>query len=48
MGSRGLGQLAYDKGMRILASTRADGVAWESSLASQGLCSYALEQNGLV
>jgi hypothetical protein len=29
MGARGLGQLAYDKGMRILASTRADDLAWE-------------------
>lgn len=48
MGSRGLGQLAYDKGMRILASTRADDVAWESSLTKQGLLSYALVQNGLV
>jgi WD40 repeat protein len=48
MGARGLGQLAYDKGMRILASTRADDVAWESPLTKQGLLSYALVQNGLV
>ena len=48
MGARGLGQLAYDKGMRILASTRADDVAWESPQTQQGLFSYALVQNGLV
>jgi len=48
MGSRGLGQLAYDKGMRILASTRADDVAWESPITKQGLLSYALVQSGLV
>jgi uncharacterized caspase-like protein len=29
MGSRGLGQLAYDKGMRILAATQPDNVALE-------------------
>jgi hypothetical protein len=48
MGSSGLGQLAYDKGMRILASTRANDVAWESPITRQGLLSYALVQNGLV
>jgi WD40 repeat protein/uncharacterized caspase-like protein len=47
MGSRGLGQLAYDKGMRILASTRADDVAWESARTRQGLLSYALVHDGL-
>jgi uncharacterized caspase-like protein len=47
MGSRGLGQLAYDKGMRILASTRADDVAWESARTKQGLLSYALVHDGL-
>jgi uncharacterized caspase-like protein len=47
MGSRGLGQLAYDKGMRILASTRADDVAWESARTQQGLLSYALVHDGL-
>jgi hypothetical protein len=31
MGSRGLGQLSYDKGMRILAATQANDVALESS-----------------
>ncbi len=54
MGSRGLGQLAYDKGMRILASTRADDLAWEAELpgnggrSGQGLLSYALVQEGLA
>ena len=48
MGASGLGQLAYDKGMRILASTRADDAAWESPQIQQGLLSYALVQNGLV
>jgi WD40 repeat protein/uncharacterized caspase-like protein len=47
MGARGLGQLAYDKGMRILASTRADDVAWESAQTQQGLLSYALVRDGL-
>jgi uncharacterized caspase-like protein len=48
MGARGLGQLAYDKGMRILASTRANDVAWESARTQQGLLSYALVQDGLA
>ncbi len=47
MGSRGLGQLAYDKGMRILASTQADDVALESGLIKQGLLSYALIHDGI-
>lgn len=48
MGSKGLGQLAYDKGMRILASTRADDLAWESESTKQGLLSFALIQDGIV
>lgn len=47
MGSRGLGQLAYDKGMRILAATQADNVAWESGKARQGLLTFALVRDGL-
>ncbi len=47
MGSRGLGQLAYDKGMRILAASQADDVALESELIKQGLLSYALVNDGL-
>lgn len=47
MGSRGLGQLSYDKGMRILTSTQADDVALESALVQQGLLTYALTRDGL-
>jgi uncharacterized caspase-like protein len=42
MGDRGRGQLAYDKGMRILAATQADNVALESEKLGQGLLTYAL------
>jgi len=47
MGSRGLGQLAYDKGMRILTSTQSNDVALESGLIKQGLMTYALTRNGI-
>jgi len=47
MGSRGLGQLAYDKGMRILTASQADDVALESDLIQQGLLTYALIHDGL-
>jgi len=47
MGSRGLGQLAYDKGMRILAASQADDVALESEKLKQGLLTYALVHDGL-
>jgi len=47
MGSRGLGQLSYDKGMRILTSTQADDVALESRLIEQGLLTYALTRDGI-
>jgi uncharacterized caspase-like protein len=47
MGSRGLGQLAYDKRMRILTSTQADDVALESGLIKQGLLTYALTHDGI-
>jgi hypothetical protein len=47
MGSRGLGQLAYDKGMRILTATQANDFALESGALSQGLLSYALVEDGL-
>ena len=45
MGSRG--QLAYDKGMRILAASQADDLALEVEKLKQGLLTYALVQNGL-
>jgi hypothetical protein len=47
MGDRGLGQLAYDKRMRILAATQAADVALESDKLEQGLLTYALVHDGL-
>ena len=47
MGDSGLGQLAYDKGIRILAATQADDVALEDSRLGQGLLTYALAVDGL-
>jgi WD40 repeat protein len=47
MGSRGLGQLSYDKGMRILTATQADNVAMETNKVRQGLLTYALLNEGL-
>nr|MDQ3012170.1 caspase family protein [Acidobacteriota bacterium] len=47
MGSRGLGQLAYDKGMRVLAATQADNVALGHGAIKQGLLTYALMREGL-
>jgi uncharacterized caspase-like protein len=47
MGDRGLGQLAYDKGMLLLAATQADDIALESKKLGQGLLTYALVQEGL-
>lgn len=47
MGSRGLGQLSYDKGMRILAATQANNFALENNQLEQGLLSFALVKNGL-
>lgn len=47
MGSRGLGQLAYDKGIAVLAATQGDNFALESSDIGQGLLTYALTHDGL-
>lgn len=47
LGSRGLGQLAYDKGMRIVAAAGVDSVALESGLLRQGFLSFALGVDGL-
>jgi WD40 repeat protein len=47
MGDRGLGQLAYDKAMRILAATQVKDVAIESGTLRQGLLTYALVRDGL-
>ncbi|MGA2569368.1 MAG: caspase family protein [Terracidiphilus sp.] len=48
MGSPGLGQLAYDKRMRILAASQPNQAARESDTLHQGLLTYALTQQGLV
>nr|WP_310524972.1 caspase family protein [Polymorphobacter sp.] len=47
MGDPGLGQLAYDKGIRILAATQADNVALEDGKLGHGLLTYALVEDGL-
>jgi uncharacterized caspase-like protein len=47
MGSRGLGQLAYDKGMSVLAASQANDVALESDKIKQGLLTYALVHDAL-
>jgi hypothetical protein len=47
MGSHGLGQLAYDKRMRILAASQSDAAAMEDSRLEQGLLSYVLTEQGL-
>jgi WD40 repeat protein len=48
MGSRGLGQLAYDKRMRILAASQSDQQAREDSALEQGVLSYVLTEVGLA
>lgn len=47
MGSRGLGQLSYDKGMKILTATQSDNVALENKQIKQGLLTYALVRDGI-
>ena len=47
MGSSGLGQLAYDKGIRVLGATHADTVALEAKALNHGLLTYALVAEGL-
>lgn len=47
MGSRGLGQLSYDKGILILAASQADNVARESRGLRHGLLTFALIKDGL-
>ena len=46
-GDAGLGQLAFDKGIRILAGAQADAVAMEDAGLGQGLLTYALAREGL-
>jgi WD40 repeat protein len=48
MGSRGLGQLAYDKGMRVLAAAQTNNVALELKSLQHGLLSYALLEDGIA
>lgn len=47
MGSRGLGQLAYDKRMQILAASQADDFAFEIAALQHGLLTYALMMDGI-
>ncbi|MFZ4688305.1 MAG: hypothetical protein ACOYLS_03605 [Polymorphobacter sp.] len=48
MGDASLGQLAFDKGIRILAATQADNVALEDGAIGHGLLTYALVRDGLA
>jgi uncharacterized caspase-like protein len=47
MGSRGLGQLAYDKRMQVLAASQSDAAAHEYESLKNGLLTYVLTQEGL-
>ena len=47
MGSRGLGQLAYDKAMRVLAASQAEEAALESDQLRHGLLTFAMLREGL-
>jgi hypothetical protein len=47
MGDAGLGQLAYDKGIRIIAASQTQDVAFEDERLQHGLLTYALAQEGL-
>jgi WD40 repeat protein len=48
MGSRGLGQLAYDKRMRIIVASQSDQAAGEDARLGQGVLSYVLAEEGLA
>jgi hypothetical protein len=47
MGAKGLGQLAYDKGIRILAASQAEEAAFENGRLQHGLLTYAIVVEGL-
>lgn len=47
MGDPGLGQLAFDKGIRILAAAGRDDLAHEDSKIRQGLLTYVLAEQGI-
>jgi WD40 repeat protein len=46
MGDPGLGQLAYDKGIRILSASAPDQYAMEDTALGHGLLTYALVEEG--
>lgn len=46
-GDRGLSQLAYDKGIKVLAATQKDDRASESEILQQGVLTYGLVIDGL-
>ncbi len=48
MGNRGLGQLAYDKRMRILTASQSDQTAQEYADLGNGLLTYVLTDIGLA
>jgi hypothetical protein len=48
LGSRGFGQLAYDKGMMVLAASQSDAVALENASLRHGLLTWVLVEDGLV
>ena len=48
LGGRGVGQLAYDKGIKVLVAARGQDPAWESEKIGQGLLSFALIREGLL
>jgi hypothetical protein len=47
LGERGFGQLAFDKGMRLLAASQANEVAVEVASLEHGLLTYVLIREGL-
>jgi hypothetical protein len=47
LGARGLGQLAYDKGARLLAATQVDSDAIEQDRLQHGILTFALVREGL-
>lgn len=47
MNSKGLAQLAYEKGMYVLAAAQGDQAAWEAHALLHGLLTYALVEEGL-
>ncbi|HEX9959477.1 MAG TPA: caspase family protein, partial [Pyrinomonadaceae bacterium] len=47
IGSQGLAQLSYDKGIQILAATQANNAARETEELKNGLLTYALTKDGI-